>query len=205
MEKIKLILASNSKWRKEIINMAGLDCEQIASSGDPKIDFISPEKYVENLSYAKASEVANKVEKGIVIGADTIGYLDGKPFEKPKNRDEAFNNFRELSGKVNYAVTGCTIIDKYKNQEITFCEKVKVYFNELSDDEINWYIDHESNIYDCAGYSLETCASLFTNKIEGDYKAIIGLPICRIYSELKNWGYSINDFEPYNKEKKDAK
>ena len=199
MKKVKLILASNSKWRKEIINMAGLDCTQIPSSGDPEIEFNSPDEYVEKLSYEKAKEVASKVNEGIIIGADTIGYLDGKAFEKPKDRDEAFKNFKELSGKVNYAVTGCTIIDKYQNKEITFCEKVKVYFNELSDEEINWYIDHESNIYDCAGYSLETCASLFVSKIEGDYKAIIGLPICHIFESLKKLGYNINDFETYNK------
>ncbi len=129
------------------------------------------------------------------------GYLDGKAFEKPKNREEAFKNFKELSGKVNYAVTGCTIIDKYKGQKVTFCEKVKVYFDELTDEEINWYIDNEANIYDCAGYSLETCASLFVSKIEGDYKAIIGLPICHIFEELKKWGYTISDFETYKDNK----
>ncbi len=195
MEKLKLILASNSKWRKEIINMAGLKCEQIPSSGDPDVEFVNPDDYVERLSYAKASEVASKVYDGIIIGADTVGYMAGKLFEKPKTREEAFNNIKALAGKTNYAVTGCTIIDKYTGQEVTFCEKVKVYFNEMTDEEINWYIDHEKNVYTCAGYSLETCASLFTPKTEGDYKAIIGLPICRIYQELKKMGHSINDFE----------
>ena len=195
MKKIRLILASNSKWRKEIINMAGLYCEQIPGSGDPEIPFTNPDEYVEKLSFAKAIDVSKKVETGIIIGSDTIGYLNGKVFEKPKNREEAFRNFKELSGKVNFAVTGVTIIDKYKNKIITFSEKVKVYFNELTDEEINWYIDNENNIYDCAGYSLETCASLFVSKIEGDYKAIIGLPICKIFEELKKLGYSINDFE----------
>ena len=195
MKKIKLILASNSRWRKEIINMAGLNCEQIPSAGDPDIPFSNPDEYVENLSQFKAMEVAKTLQEGIIIGADTIGYLNGKIFEKPKNREEAFFNFKELSGKVNYAVTGTTIIDLYKNKTITFSEKVKVFFNELTDEEINWYIDNEDNIYDCAGYSLETCASLFVKKTEGDYKAIIGLPICRIFEELKTLGYSINDFE----------
>lgn len=191
--KIRLILASNSKWRKEIINMAGLSCEQIASSGDPDIEMNSPEEYVEKLSEHKAMEVANKVDEGIIIGADTIGYLDGKVFEKPKDREEAFKNIKELSGKVNYAVTGVTIIDKYQNKKIVFSESVRVYFDELTDDEINWYIDHEKSVYNCAGYSLETCASLFVPKIEGDFKAIIGLPIRRVYQELKNLGYTIND------------
>lgn len=175
--------------------MAGLKCEQIPSSGDSEVEYSNPDEYVEKLSYNKAKEVADRITDGIIIGADTIGYLDGKIFEKPRNREEAFKNFKELSGKVNYAVTGVTVIDKYKNKTITFSEKVKVYFNELSDDEINWYIDNEDNIYDCAGYSLETCASLFVSKIEGDYKAIIGLPICQIFEKLKILGYTIRDFE----------
>lgn len=195
MEKIKLILASNSRWRREIIEMAGLACEQVASSGDSNISFLNPDDYVEKLSYEKALEVAKKFQKGIIIGADTIGYLEGKVFEKPKNREEAFRNFKALSGKVNYAVTGTTIIDLYQNKSVTFSEKVKVYFNELTDSEIEWYLEHEKNIYDCAGYSLETCASLFVRKIEGDYKAIVGLPICHIFEELKKFGYSIEDFE----------
>lgn len=195
MEKINIILASNSKWRKEIINMAGLYCDQIPSSGDPNIEFNDPDEYVEKLSLAKAKEVAMKVEKGIIIGADTIGYLNGKVFEKPRDREEAFNNIKELSGKINYAVTGVTIIDKYTNNTITFSEKVKVFFNQLTDEEINWYIDNEDNVYTSAGYSLETCASLFVSKIEGDYKAIIGLPICRIFEELKKLGYKIGDFK----------
>lgn len=195
MKKIKIILASNSKWRKEIIQMAGFKCEQIPSSGDSIISFSNPDEYVEKLSFAKAKDVAKDVSEGIIIGADTIGYMDGKVFEKPKTREEAFSNFKMLSGKVNYAVTGTTIVDLYKNKIITFSEKVKVYFNELSDEEINWYIDHENNIYNCAGYSLETCASLFVKRTEGDYKAIIGLPMCRIFEELKKLGYSINDFE----------
>lgn len=199
MKKIKIILASNSKWRKEIIQMAGIKCEQIPSSGDPIINFCNPDEYVEKLSLAKAKDVAKDLKEGIIIGADTIGYMDGKVFEKPNTREEAYLNFKMLSGKVNYAVTGTTIIDLYQNKIITFSEKVKVCFNELTDEEINWYIDHEKNIYDCAGYSLETCASLFVKRIEGDYKAIIGLPICRIFEELKKLGYTINDFETLKK------
>ena len=195
MKKVKLILASNSRWRKEIIQMAGLTCEQVSSSGDPDIPFSNPDEYVEKLSYAKAIEVSKKFKEGIIIGADTIGYLEGKVFEKPKSREEAFLNFKELSGKINYAVTGVTIIDLYQNKSVTFSEKVKVYFNEMTNQEIEWYLDHEKNIYDCAGYSLETCASLFAKRIEGDYKAIVGLPICHIFEEFKKLGYTIDDFE----------
>jgi septum formation protein len=192
---IKLILASKSKWRRERIEMAGLKCETIVSDVEENIEFNNPEEYVMELSKLKARAVAEKIEEGVVISADTIGYMNNEKFEKPKDREEAFRNIKKLSGNVNYAVTGVTLIDKYKNKEITFYEKAAVYFKEMSDEEVNWYIDNEENVYDCAGYSMETKASLFVTKIDGDYKSIVGLPISRIYSELKNFGYNINDFE----------
>ena len=192
---IKLILASKSKWRKEIIEMAGLKCETMVSDVDENIEFDTPENYVMNLSKMKAEAVSKKVEEGIIISADTIGYMNNEKFEKPKDRDEAFRNIKKLSGNINYAVTGVTLIDKYKNKKATFVEKAAVYFKEMTDEEINWYIDNEENVYDCAGYSMETKASLFVTRIEGDYKSIVGLPISRIYDELKKFGYNINDFE----------
>ncbi len=194
----KLILASKSKFRKEILEMAGLKCQTISSDVEENIEFDNPETYVMKLSKLKAEAVAKKVTEGIIISADTIGYMDNEKFEKPKNRKEAFENIKKLSGNVNYALTGVTIIDKYKNQIVTFVEKAAVYFNAMTDEEINWYIDNEKNVYDCAGYSMETKASLFVSRIEGDYKSIVGLPICKIYSELKNLGYSIKDFEVMN-------
>lgn len=193
---IKLILASKSKWRKEIIEMSGLKCESIVSDVEENIEFNNnPDEYVMELSKQKAEAVSKKVSEGIIISADTIGYMNNEKFEKPKSREEAFRNIKKLSGNVNYAVTGVTLIDKYKNKTVTFYEKAAVYFKSMTDEEVNWYIDNEKNVYDCAGYSMETRASLFVTKIEGDYKSIVGLPISKIYDELKKWGYNINDFE----------
>lgn len=177
------------------MEMAGLKCETIASDVPENIEFGDPENYVMDLSRLKAKAVAKKIDEGIIISADTIGYMNNEKFEKPKDREEAFRNIKKLSGNVNYAITGVTLIDKYKNKEVTFAEKASVYFKAMTDEEINWYIDNEKNVYDSAGYSMETKASLFVSKIEGDYKSIIGLPISRIYSELKKFGYNINDFE----------
>lgn len=192
---MKLILASNSKWRKKIITDAGFKCENITSNIDENIEFNAPEEYVITLSKMKAEEVSKKVDEGIIISADTIGYMDNEKFEKPKDREEAFKNLKKLSGMVNYAVTGVTIIDKYKNKQVSFADTSAVHFKEMSDEEINWYIDHEKGVYECAGYSIETCGALFITKIDGDYSNIVGLPINRIYDEIKNMGYTINDFE----------
>ena len=191
---MKLILASNSKWRKKLINMAGFECEAIPSNVSEDIEFSSPDEYVKELSRRKAKEVAGRLSEGIVISADTIGYMDNEKFEKPKCREEAFRNIKKLSGKVNYAVTGVTIIDLDKNKEITFSEKTAVHFKEMTDEEVNWYIDNEKSVYECAGYSIETCGSLFISSIDGNCTNIVGLPISRIYEEIKKFGYKISDF-----------
>ncbi|MBQ8299918.1 MAG: septum formation protein Maf [Clostridia bacterium] len=193
---MKLILASNSKWRKEILDMARLQYTAISSNVDESlVEYTNPIQYVEKLSKLKAENVASKVEEGIIIASDTIGYMNNEKFEKPKDRKEAFDNMKKLSGNVNYTATGVTIIDLYKNTSVSFVDITEIYLKNMSDDEINWYIDHEESIYDCSGYAIDTCASLFVEKINGDYKSIIGLPIQRIYEELKKLGYTINDFE----------
>ncbi len=191
----RIVLASNSKWRKQLLEMAGLPCEVVASNVSEDIEFVEPEGYVMELSKRKAQNVSQKVTDSIIIAADTIGYMDGEKFEKPQNREEAFQNIKKLSGNVNLAVTGVTMIDQEKNKQATFCDIAKVYFNKMTDEEINWYIDHEENVYTSAGYSIETKASLFISKIEGDYKSIVGLPVCRIYQQLKEWGYEIKEFD----------
>ncbi len=191
----KLILASGSKWRKQLLEMSGFNCEAIPSNCDENIEYTNPNDYVLELSKEKAEDVASRCAEGIIIAADTIGHLDNKRFEKPKDRAEAFNFMRELSGKTNDFVTGVTIIDLYQDKRVSFTDGVKVKLQELSDDEINWYIDNQPNIYDCAGYVADECAALFIEELVGDYKSMVGLPINKIYNELKKLGYSMNDFE----------
>ena len=190
----KLILASGSKWRKQLLEMSGFVCEAIPSDCDEDIEYTNPADYVLELSKEKAEAVAKKCTEGVILAADSIGHMNNKKFEKPKNREEAFAFMRELSGKENEVITGVTIIDLYQNKTVSFTDGLKVKLQEMSDDEINWYIDNQPNIYDCAGYVADECAALFITEIVGDYKSMIGLPINKIYNELKKLGYSMNDF-----------
>ena len=190
----KLILASGSKWRKHLLEMSGFVCEAIPSNCDENIEYTNPVDYVLELSREKAEDVAKRCTEGIILAADSIGHMENKKFEKPKDREEAFNFMRELSGKENEFITGVTIIDLYQNKTVSFTDSLKVILQDLSDDEINWYIDNQPNIYDCAGYVADECAALFITEIIGDYKTMIGLPINKIYNELKKLGYSMPDF-----------
>lgn len=190
----KIILASGSKWRKQLLEMSGFVCEAIQSNCDENIEYTNPIDYVLELSKEKAEDVASRCEEGIIIAADSIGHMNNEKFEKPKDREEAFNFMRKLSGQENEFITGVTIIDLYQNKTVSFTDSLRVKLQDLSDDEINWYVDNQPNIYDCAGYVADECAALFITEIVGDYKTMIGLPINKIYNELKKLGYSMTDF-----------
>ncbi len=191
---MKLYLASNSKRRKDILSNLNIkyvvkpsNIEEVSYEKDPG-------KYTMDLSKQKALAVSNTLEEGIVISADTIVYFDGKILEKPKSYEEAFKFIKMLSGKTNYAYTGVTIIDVKNNKIKSFYEKTEVIFNNITDEEINWYIENENDILDISGYSIEGKASIFISGIKGDYSNVVGLPITRLYNELKKFGYGINDF-----------
>ena len=193
---MKIILASSSKRRQDILKMIGLKYEVITSNVDEKSDEIKPDKYVEELSLNKAKSVCNQInDKAIIIGADTIVYFKGKKYEKPKSKEEAFNNLKEMSGSQNFVYTGITIIDLYKNKTITFSSSTVVYFKDISDDEIRWYVDNEKNIFKSCGYVPIGKASIFIDKIDGDYNTLLGISPSIVFEKLKELGYSITDFE----------
>ncbi len=114
---MRVILASSSKQRQEIFKMIGIKYDIITSNVEEKSNAIEPDKYVEELSLNKAKSVSNQInDKAIIIAADTIIYKDGKKYEKPKTKEEAYNNLKELSGSKNSAYTGITILDLYKGK-----------------------------------------------------------------------------------------
>ena len=192
---MKLILASNSKQRQDIFNMIGLKYEIMASDEEENSNWANPADYVKDLSVIKANSVAKKLkEKAVIISADTIIYMDGKKYEKPKTKEEAFNSMKEMSGKLTYAYTGTTIKDLYKEKQITFYDECKVYIKNMSDEEIMWYINNEQNIFKIAGYAMLGKASLFLDKVEGDYNTLFGISPSKVYNELKKLGYKISDF-----------
>ena len=193
---MKLILASNSKTRKDIFDMVGWKYEVITSSVVESSNSIDSKQYVIDLSKDKANSVASQItDKALIISADSIIYMDNKKFEKPKSKEEGFENIKKMSGRVNYAVTGVTIKDLYQNKEISFTDITEVYFKNVSEKDIAWYVENEKYLLNRAGYSIAGKASIFVDKIEGDYYNILGMPISKLYSKLNELGYSISDFE----------
>ncbi len=193
---MKIILASSSKQRQDIFKMIGLKYEVITSNVDECSIETKPDKYVEEVSLSKAKSVKNQINyDAIIIAADTIIYSNNKKYGKPKTKEEVYSNLKELSGVKNTAYTGITIIDLYKNKTITFSSKVDVYFRKILDNEIDWYINNNDKIFKCCGYDSLGKASIFIDRIDGDYNTLLGISPSMVFEKLKELGYSITDFD----------
>ena len=191
---MRIILASASKQRQDIFNMIGLKYDVITSDVPEESNQTEPDKYVEELSLNKAKSVEKQIkDKAIIISADTIIYNNNKIYEKPKSKEEAYSNLKELSNNKCTAYTGITLIDLYKEKVICSSSKVNVYFNEIKDEEAEWYVNNEEKIFKCCGFVPLGKAALFINKIEGDYNTLLGISPSIVYNKLKELGYSFND------------
>lgn len=190
----RLILASGSRGRQEVFDRACFNYEKRASNILEVSSKTDPREYVMDLSKQKALYVSKFYKDGVIIGADSIAYINGKKLEKPRSLEEARVMMRELSGKVNQAITGVTILDLYHHKTVIFSEVTDVYFDNLSEEEIYFYINNDKFILERCGYSMNL-GSLFIKRIDGDYNNVLGMPINRLYKEIRKLGYSPSDFE----------
>lgn len=194
---MRIILASSSITRREIMDKLKIKYDIVTSDVEEKSSKENPIEYVKELSRNKAESVSKKVsnKNSIIIAADSIIYKDGKKYEKPKSIDEVKQNLRELSGTKNQGITGVTIIDISNNKIKTFACVTDVYFKEISEEDIEWYVKHEENLLKKAGYSLEGIMSLFLERLDGDYYNVIGLPLGKLYKCINEFGYSLKDLD----------
>lgn len=193
---MKLILASGSKQRQDIFKMIGLKYEVVKSTVQENSTATDPNEYVKELSINKANSVASQIkEKALIIAADTIIYMDGKIYEKPKSKEEAFQNLKEMSNKITYAITGTAIKDLYQDKTICFSDTAEVHLKEISDEDIKWYVENDPNILDRCGYSMLGKTAIFLDKVNGDYNTLIGISPSKLYEKFQELGYKISDFE----------
>lgn len=193
---MNLILASSSKPRQDIFKSIGWKYEVIKSLVEEKSESTNPSDYVKDLSRDKANSVASQInKKAIIVATDSVIYMDGKIYEKPKSKEEAYQNMKEMSGKCTLAVTGVTIKDLYQGKEICFSDTAEVYIKKVSDEDIKWYVENEENILNRCGYAMLGKASLFLDKVNGDYNTLFGISPSKLYDGLKELGYKLSDFE----------
>lgn len=203
----QIILASQSPRRKELLEQIGLEFEICPAKGEEIITKSIPEEVVMELSKQKAEEVAAMVSSYseqhkdittpsdiLVIGADTVVAYDGKILGKPKDEADAKATLTMLSGNTHSVFTGVTLvlIDKSgRAGEIVFYEKTDVKMHKMSEAEIDRYIETGEPMDKAGSYAIQGKCAIYIEKIDGDYNNVVGLPITRIYQELKKIGIDI--------------
>ena len=192
---MKLYLATTSKFKSEILKKVGIKHECMKSNFDENIPIENPYELVKYLSKGKAKSILKTLSDGIIVGLDTIVYLNNKIYGKPKDIKEAKNNLKECSNQTVSVITGITVIDIHNNKEYTDYQETKIKFYDISDEDVQYYIDNEPDVMYASGFIIETIASCFIEKIDGSFYNILGVPAEKIYEILKKLGYKLNDFK----------
>ena len=189
LENKNLLLASKSPRRKQLMEDAGFEFKIINSKeiNEDIPDNISNKEAAVYLAQLKANAYKDHLNKNsILIAADTIVCLNHKILGKPKDEKHAFQMIRSLSGKKHKVITGVTILSS--NKSISFSSSTDVYFKEISDSEINYYIKNFKPFDKAGAYGIQEWIGLTCiEKIEGSYFNVMGLPIQKVYEALKEF------------------
>ena len=194
---MKLILASSSPRRSEILRDAGISFTVLSSAVDETpVPGENPQQHVQRLADAKAELVAARtVGPAILVAADTVVVLDGQMLGKPRSTEEARRMLELFSGRTHSVTTGVTLLRLPEMDRRQFVETTLVHFNKLSRDDISRYLSTEEP-YDKAGaYAIQGHAGRYIPRIEGCYFNVVGLPLARVVSALRELGWS-EDSEP---------
>jgi septum formation protein len=185
----RLILASSSPRRHELLSLTLLPFETYPSTLEEKMDMnLSPSQLVESLAEQKAADIFQTCPDDVVIGADTIVSFQNKRLGKPKNEQEAVNMLKMLSGQTHDVYTGVCIIDETKKH--VFSVKTSVTFYPFNEETISWYIRTKEPFDKAGSYGIQGAGSLLVEKIQGDYFNVVGLPISKVVRALSDFGFS---------------
>ncbi|MDQ3181725.1 MAG: Maf family protein [Acidobacteriota bacterium] len=182
----KLILASGSPRRAEILSFVGWEFEkQVADIDETELLNESPTDYVQRLAREKAEAVAEEYEDALVLGADTIVVIDEKIIGKPKDLIDARRMLKLLSGRWHEVLTGAAIVEVQSQKSVVEIQRTRVKFAEMTDAEIEFLVEKGEPLDKAGAYAVQAQAALFIEEIEGDYWNVVGLPVNLIYRLVK--------------------
>lgn len=184
----KLILASTSPRRKALLEQVKLDFEVCPSpyEEDSHTDQ-DPVEFVKKQAIEKAKAVAREHPNAVVLGADTIIVCEEKVCEKPITETKAKEMLVFLSGKKHKVITGYAIVDSDTNKKVTGTKSSTVWFKDLTDKEIEWYVGTGEPLDKAGAYGIQSLGVLIVTKIEGDYTNIVGFPLVDVVRALKEF------------------
>lgn len=177
----KLVLASSSPRRTELLNRAGWPHEVLVVGIDESVrPQEEPAAYVQRLARSKAEAVAERLEEGLVLGADTTVVVDNQILGQPDDDADAKRMLKLLNGKWHEVLTGVALVRVGGETRVAH-ETTRVRFAEMSEGEIDWYIASGEPVGKAGAYGIQGKAALFIEEIDGDYFNIMGLPIRLVY------------------------
>ena len=175
-----------------MLDQIGLKFEVEPSNFVEELDSgLEPYELARAISLKKASSVAKKHKNAVVIAADTLGVLEGKILGKPKTEDEAREMLAAMSGRSHFVITGFTILDAENGRAVSRSVETKVWFKELTEDEIDAYIDSGEPLGKAGAYAIQGLGAVLIESIEGDYFNVMGLPLSALAESLKEFGIRV--------------
>lgn len=188
-EKKKIILASASPRRRELLHQIGMEFEVLPSQAEENTTSSKPSEMVKELSYLKAADSFNRLseeeqKEAIVIGADTVVFYEGQILGKPGCREKAVKMLSLLQGKTHQVYTGVTLLCA-GSRPVSFYEKTDVTMFPMSEEEIEAYVATGEPMDKAGAYGIQGKCAAYIKEISGDYYNVVGLPIGRLYQEIK--------------------
>lgn len=183
---MRVIIASASPRRQELLRLVVHEYEVCVSGAEEMIREAQPERMVEDLALQKAQAVASRNSDALVIGADTLVFVDGKPLGKPADREDARRMIKMLAGREHSVCTGVALV--YGDRSLVGHEKTVVEFLPLSEEEISDYLDEEDYKDKAGAYGIQGAAAKLIRRIEGCFFNVVGLPVSKVYCMLKEFG-----------------
>lgn len=184
----RIILASGSPRRRELLAQIGIKTEVIPSYADEDTDIADPKQRVEELARRKCVDVARDIPSGIFLGADTVVCIDGEILGKPADEEEARAMLRKISGRTHQVYTGVALMQKEAGnvmREALFSEKTDVTVAELDDYDIEEYVSSGEPMDKAGAYGIQGRFAKFVERIDGEYSNVVGLPLAAVYARLK--------------------
>lgn len=197
---MRVVLASASPRRKELLKRAGVAFEVLPATGEEIITGENPPEVVMELAFKKAKEVAGKLAAKdggelLILGADTVVTYDGVVLGKPRDEADAVRMLSVLSGSTHSVFTGVALIYQAKGTErvLNFYQETRVTMYPMSPGEIQAYVRSGEPMDKAGAYGIQGRGTVFIEKIAGDYNNVVGLPMARVYQEMKKLGVAISE------------
>jgi len=187
--KFKIVLASTSPRRISLLRQIGVLFTVFAPVEDETSVNPDPKERVMENALAKARSVLGDVGEGLVVGADTVVYIDEMILGKPSSEDEARMMMATLSGRVHTVFTGLAVIDAEDGREKVSCEETQVHMMKLSAEEIGRYVETGEPMGKAGAYAIQGLGAVFVERVAGCFHNIVGLPLSLLWKMMRDMGY----------------